>query len=93
MVVVLFGQCTILELQTAVVDTRTDRWRKPFADGKAVRGFQASEKVFTTEWRTEKCGRTSGNADKPVAGTGHRKNHSVEINGLHRLKTHRDIIE
>ena len=85
-VVVLCGQPGILELQTAVIDTCADSRREPLADGEAVRRFQPSEQVLATERRAEKGGRASGNADKPVAASVHRKHHSVEIDGLHRLK-------
>ena len=92
MVVVLSGQCAILELQSAIMDACADRGREPLADSEAVRGFHPSEKVFATERRAEKGGRTSGHADKPVAGPGHREHHPVEIDGLHGLKQFRDLI-
>ena len=85
-VVVLSGQRAVFEQQAAVIDACADGRCEPFADSEAVRWFQASEKVFTTERRTEKGGRASGNADKPVASPGRREHHSVKIDGLHRLK-------
>ena len=44
-----------------------------FADGEAVRRFHSSKKVFTTERCTKKNCRTSGYANKPVAGSRCRK--------------------
>ena len=92
MVVVLSGQRAILELQSAVMDACADRGREPLADGKVVRGFHPSEKVFATERRAEKGSRAPGHADKPVAGPGDREHYPVEIDGRHGLKQFRNLM-
>ena len=81
-VVVLCGQPSVLEPQAAVVYPCTDRRREPLADSEAVRRFQPSEHVLTTERGAEKSGRASGYADKPVATSANRKYHSIKIDRL-----------
>ena len=84
--ILLSGQCSVLELQSAVVYPCTYRRGKPLADSKTIGWFQSSENVFATKWCTEESGCSTCDADKPVAAPRHRKHDSVKIDRTKRLK-------
>ena len=78
-VVLLHGQHTVLELQSAVIYPCADPRGEPFAEGKAIRGFQPPEQVFAAERGAEKGRRASGDTDEPVAVSPCRNDHSVKV--------------